>query len=96
MDAFLAAAHRAIELEHETDDVQRAVHRALVAEADESRVGLFVVVELTRAYEEATDALMHSAHLLLQHTLARVVHSEPAARRVLETSSPAPTSSRRR
>ena len=92
MDAFLAAAHRAIELEHETDDVQRAVHRALVAEADESRVGLFVVVELTRAYEEATDALMHSAHLLLQHTLARVVHSEPAARRVLDTSSPAPPS----
>ncbi len=84
MDAFLAAAHQAIELEHETDDAQRAVHRALVGEAETSSVGLFVVVELTRAYEEAADALMHSAHLLLEHTLARVVHSESAARRAVE------------
>jgi len=93
MDAFLAAAHQAIELEHETDEAQRAVHRALVGEAGTSNVGLFVVVELTRAYEEAADALMHSAHLLLQHTLARVVHSESAARRAVEATSPVPSRS---
>ena len=73
MDAFLAAAHRAIALERETDEAQRAVHQALVAEARASGAALFVVVELTRAFEEAADALMHSAHLLREHTLTRVV-----------------------
>ena len=95
IDAFLAAAHRAIELERETDDAQRAVHQALVGEAEESGTGLFVVVELTRAFEEAADALMHSAHLLREQTLAGVVHSESFARRALEAptprGSPAPT-----
>ena len=91
MDAFLAAAHQAIELEHQTDDAQRAVHRALVGESTQSDIGLFVVVELTRAYEEAADALMHSAHLLLGHTLTRVVHSESAARRAVDAASPAPS-----
>jgi len=43
---------------------QRAIHRALVAEAGEWGAGMFVVVQLTRAFEEAADALMHSAHLL--------------------------------
>jgi pyruvate, orthophosphate dikinase len=84
MDAFLAAAHRAIELEHETDDAQRAVHRALVSGGEQSSRALFVVVELTRAFEEAADALMHSAHLLLEHTLARVARSEATARRTQE------------
>ena len=81
MDAFLAAAHQAIELERETDDAQRAVHKALVRESVESDATRFVVVELTRAYEEAADALMHSAHLLREHALARMVRSEASARR---------------
>ncbi|MGZ4349470.1 MAG: DUF47 family protein [Solirubrobacteraceae bacterium] len=85
MDAFLAATHRTIELEHETDETQRAVHQALVTGAGETGPGLFVVVELTRAYEEAADALMHAAHLLREHTLARVVRSEASARRSSET-----------
>jgi pyruvate,orthophosphate dikinase len=84
MDAFLAAAHQAIELERETDEAQRAVHQALVAEAEESGVALFVVVELTRAFEEAADALMHSAHLLREQALARVVRSESSLRRAAE------------
>jgi pyruvate,orthophosphate dikinase len=92
MDAFLAAAHKAIELERETDDTQRAVHQALVAEPEESNVALFVVVELTRAFEEAADALMHSAHLLREHTLSRVVRSESSARRAAD-SAPPPVSS---
>ncbi len=96
MDAFLAAAHQAIELEHETDDAQRAVHRALVGETGTSSTGLFVVVELTRAYEEAADALMRSAHLLLGHTLARVVHSESATRRAVDAGSPLPSPRSRR
>lgn len=84
MDAFLGAAHRAIQLERETDDAQRAIHQALVADSDRSDVGLFVVVEMTRAFEEAADALMHAAHLLRRHTLARVVRSEASGRRAVE------------
>ncbi len=76
MDAFLEAAHQAIALERETDEAQRAVHQALVGDGGEAGVGLFVVVELTRAFEEAADALMHSAHLLRGYALARVVRSE--------------------
>ncbi len=78
VDAFLEAAHRAIALERDTDAAQRDVHRALAA--DEGRHGplLFVVVELTRSFEETADALMHSAHLLRRHALERVVGSESA------------------
>jgi len=42
------AAHQAIALEHETDDTQRAIHQALVAEGGAFGPELFVVVELTR------------------------------------------------
>lgn len=89
MDAFLEAAHRAIELERETDQAQRAIHQALVGESEDWGATMFVVVELTRAFEETADALMHSAHLLREHTLARVVRSEPSMRRVPEPTQPA-------
>ncbi len=81
VDAFLAAAHRVIELEREADVAQRAVHRALAADRGQADGALFVIVELTRALEEASDALMHCAHLLREHMLARVVRSETAYRR---------------
>ena len=55
------------------------------ARARSAGVGPFVVVELTRSFEEAADALMHSAQLLREHALARVVRSErPPGRRVAE------------
>lgn len=76
MDAFLAAAHGAIETEREVDAAQRAVHEVLAADARRPHTVLFVVNELTRALEEASDALMHCAHLLREQTLGRVVRSE--------------------
>ena len=81
VDAFLSAAHEVITLEHATDEAQRAVHQAMVADATESGAAQFVVIELTRAFEEAADALMHAAHLVREHTLARLVGSEAVARR---------------
>ncbi len=78
---FLQAAHEVVTLEHATDQVQRAVHEALVAEPDGFGTGLFVVLELTRAFEEAADALMHSAHLIRDQTLSRVVRPEYDVRR---------------
>jgi uncharacterized protein Yka (UPF0111/DUF47 family)/phosphohistidine swiveling domain-containing protein len=84
MDAFLSAAHEAITLEHSTDEAQRAVHQAMVAEAADSGAAQFVVIELTRAFEEAADALMHAAHLVRKHTLARLVGSEAVPRRAAD------------
>jgi len=84
IDAFLEAAHKAIALEHDTDDAQRAVHKALAADGEETGAALFVVVELTRSFEEAADALMHSAHLLRKHALAQVVGSESVRARALQ------------
>ena len=57
----------------------RSIRRSS-ARPSEFGPGLFVIVELTRAFEEAADALMHSAHLLREQTLARVVRSEPPPR----------------
>ncbi len=80
MDGFLEAVHRVVGLERETDEVQRSVHAALVAEVDAPGI-LFVLVEATRALEEAADALMHAARKLRTHVLGRVVASEPPPRR---------------
>ena len=81
MDAFLQATHRAIALEHETDDAQRAVHEGLAAGSAGCDATLFVVVELTRSFEEAADALMHGAHLLREQALTRMVRSDSGVRR---------------
>jgi len=79
MDGFLEAVHRVVELERETDEVQRSVHSALVAEV-ETPGELFVLVEATRALEEAADALMHAARRLHAHVLGGVIASEPPPR----------------
>jgi len=80
-DGFLEAVHRVVDLERETDEVQRSVHGALVAEVDTAGE-LFVLVEGTRALEEAADALMHAARRLHAHVLEEVVASEPPPARV--------------
>ncbi len=76
MDGFLEAVHRVVDLERETDEVQRSVHGALVTAVDAAGE-LFVLVEATRALEEAADALMHAARRLRAHILDEVVASEP-------------------
>ena len=63
MDAFLEAVHRIVALERETDEIERSVHAALVEEVDAAGE-LFVLVEATRALEEAADSLMHAARRL--------------------------------
>jgi len=78
-DALLAAAHESIALEHATDELQRVIHKALVADVSLPASELFATVQLTDSFEQAADALMHSAHLLREHALERVVGSEPLA-----------------
>lgn len=80
MDAFLEAIHTVVSLEHDADDAQRTVHAALVASAPPSGE-LFVLTEVTRAFEQAADALMHTALLLRDQVLGRAVRTEAGAPR---------------
>ena len=69
---FLQAVHRIVSLEQDGDQAERAVHSALARERV-AAPGLFVVAELARALESASDALMHSALALRDHALASVI-----------------------
>ncbi|MGZ4276890.1 MAG: PEP/pyruvate-binding domain-containing protein, partial [Solirubrobacteraceae bacterium] len=82
-------------LERDTDDAQRDVHAALVAEARDAGE-LFVLAEVTRGLEDAADALMHSSQQLRGHVLGHV-RTDPLSRRSLSgmgaaaaTGAPAP------
>jgi pyruvate, orthophosphate dikinase len=90
IDAFLEAAHGVVSLERDVDDAQRDVHAALVGDRGEA-TELFVLVEATRGLEEAADALMHSAQLLRDQVLGRVMRVErPASRPRPAVEHPAP------
>ena len=78
MDDFLQATDRIVELERETDDVQRRVH-TLIVESVQRAAELFVLVEVTGANERAADALMHAARLLHRQVLGEAVRSQPVA-----------------
>jgi uncharacterized protein Yka (UPF0111/DUF47 family) len=67
--ALLEEVDRLVTIERETDDAERrAVTELLVAPAADARV-LFVATELVRHLETSTDALLHAALLLRDHTL---------------------------
>ena len=74
MRDFLEAVHRITTVEHESDQAQRAIKSALLAEASDAR-GLFVVAEVARNLEEAADALMHSGLVLRDHVMGTVAAS---------------------
>lgn len=69
---FLQSVHRIVELEQKGDDAERAVHAALAHDGAEAR-GVFVVAEVARGLESATDALMHNALALRDHMLGSVM-----------------------
>ncbi len=87
MEAFLEAVHEVMSLEHETDDAQRSVHAAVVA-GSPAASELFVLVEVTRALEQAADALMHTALLLRDQVLGRAVRREAPMRRTESSARP--------
>jgi len=87
MEGFLEAVHEVVSLERKTDDAQRAVHAALVASSPAAS-GLFVLVEVTSAFEQAADAAMHTAMLLRDQVLGRAVRTEVPAWRAEPAPSP--------
>lgn len=69
---FLQSVHRIVELEQKGDEAERAVHSALAHDGAEAR-GVFVIAEVARGLETATDTLMHSALALRDHMLGSVM-----------------------
>ena len=65
---FLAAIHRIQQIEHETDEAQRGIKRALVAGVQDARA-LFVLSTVARNLEQAADGLMHCGLRIRDHVL---------------------------
>ena len=72
LEDFLVAVDRVATLEHEADRAERAARAALVAESPDFRV-LHVADLVSRAMEDATDALALSAYRLRDHILGPVM-----------------------
>ena len=74
MRDFLEAVHRIMTVEHDSDQALRGIKAALLAAESDAR-GMFVVAEIARNLEEASDALMHSGLVLREHVMGAVVAS---------------------
>lgn len=60
IEDFLVAVDRVLTLEHDADDADRQARAALITQAPDFR-SLHVADAVSRAIEDATDALMRSA-----------------------------------
>jgi len=69
LEDFIVAVDRVASLEHDADDAERAARAAIVATAPDFRI-LYIVDNLVRAAEEATDALLRGALGLRDHVLS--------------------------
>jgi len=65
---FLAAIHRIQQIEHDTDEAQRGIKRALCNGIDDART-LFVMTAVARNLEQAADGLMHCGLRIRDHVL---------------------------
>ena len=69
---FLQAIHRIVEFEQRGDEAERAVHVVLASRDTDAR-DLFVIAEVARGLETATDSFLHSALALRDHVLGSVM-----------------------
>lgn len=72
MRDFLAAIHRIVAIEQESDTAERAVRRALVDSAEDYRQA-FAIAETAKKLESAADALMHTGMTLRDQILGKAV-----------------------
>ena len=72
LEDFLVAVDRVATLEHEADSAERTARASLVSESPDFR-SLHVADLISRAMEDATDALSLSAFLLRDHILGLVM-----------------------
>ena len=69
LEDFIVAVDRVASLEHDADDAERAARAAMVATAPDFR-SLYIVDNLVRAAEGATDVLLRAALGLRDHILS--------------------------
>jgi uncharacterized protein Yka (UPF0111/DUF47 family) len=69
---FLAAIHRIQQIEHDTDEAQRGIKRALLTGIDDART-LFVMTTVARNLEQAADGLMHCGLRIRDHVLGNAL-----------------------
>jgi uncharacterized protein Yka (UPF0111/DUF47 family) len=69
---FLAGIHRIQEIEHDTDEAQRAIKRELVGSIADPRT-LYMLLGVARNLEQAADALMHCGMRMRDHVLRDVL-----------------------
>jgi uncharacterized protein Yka (UPF0111/DUF47 family) len=72
MHDFLAAIHRIVAIEQQSDTTERAVRKALVGYARDYRQA-FVIAECAKKLESAADALMHTGMILRDQVLGKVM-----------------------
>ena len=69
---FLAGIHRIQEIEHDTDEAQRAIKRKLMGSVVDPRA-LYMFLGVARNLEQAADALMHCGMRMRDHVLRDVL-----------------------
>jgi uncharacterized protein Yka (UPF0111/DUF47 family) len=74
MRDFLAAVHRIVAIEQQSDTAERAVRKALVESSEDYRQA-FVIAEVAKKMESAADALMHTGMILRDQILDKVTGS---------------------
>lgn len=68
MDDFLNSVDRMVRLEHQADDLFRSIREKLVVSADNFRE-LFLLMELSRMIESATNSLTHGSQILRNYIM---------------------------
>lgn len=72
LDDFLRALDRLIELEHRADALVRSVRRALVGSVEDART-IYLLDQMARSLETATDAYAHSGQALRTYLMDEVL-----------------------
>jgi uncharacterized protein Yka (UPF0111/DUF47 family) len=74
MHDFLAAIHRIVAIEEQSDATERAVRKALVKSAMDYRQA-FALAECAKKLESAADALMHTGMTLRDQIIGKIMES---------------------
>jgi uncharacterized protein Yka (UPF0111/DUF47 family) len=72
LDDFLKSLDQLMRLEHQADAIMRKARRALVTEVDNARA-LYLVDQIARALEQATDAYAHAGQSLRTYLMEEVL-----------------------
>ena len=72
IDDFLAALERLVEIEHQADEITRAIRKSMVTALKEAR-SLYLADRLAEALESATDYYLHAGEALRAYLMEEVL-----------------------